>query len=235
MTHHSRNRVDLDYKKNAKLHKKAKYSKKLKSREEVIEKHQNKERFFKKTHLIQPTTNQNPMTPKSMDTKLSFEIDMSVFLLLIQNMLKENKITVKQLEALIAGAKETEDKTAFKIVDPNNPNRVFTLNKHSGKGEIRDYWMYLMKQGQLFCDICGYPIDTTKGRMALTYDHIQPRSRGGKTDAKNGSPAHQVCNGLKSNILPETWERIGLDILKEHGIKVDPRHTLYQYMRTLQR
>lgn len=233
MTHHSRNRADLDYKRNAKSQKKIKYLKRLKSREEVIAKHQDKERFFKKTHLMQPTVQQN-LTPKT-ETKLSFEIDMSVFLLLIQSMLKENKLTIKQLEELIAKAKETPDKTAFQITDPNNPNRILKLNKHSGKGEIRDYWMYLMKQGQLFCDICGYPIDTTKGRMALTYDHIQPRSRGGKTDAKNGSPAHQVCNGLKSNILPETWEKIGLDILKEHGVKVDPRHTLYQYMRTLQR
>lgn len=238
MTYYVHNRADLDYDKrkqfrkkrrdNKLKHQKARRTKNTTQAKDI----KNRERFFEKTHLIKPSV---PTPTTNTNNKLSFEIDVSIFLLLIETLLKEKKITKAQLETILGNIKETEDKTAFEVQDPAHPERVFKLSKNAGKGEIRDYWLYLMKQNNLFCDICGYPITTVHGRMGLTYDHIQPRSKGGKTDAKNGSPAHQICNGLKTNILPETWEKVGAAILQEHGIQINPANTLYKYAMLRQR
>ena len=159
--------------------------------------------------------------------KQSVEIELSTFLLLIKNLVKSNQVSLEDLNKILDAVKEEKD--SLIVEDPNHPNRVFHVTKKTSKGQLRDHWMYLMHNNQLFCDICGKPIDTLQGPMRLTYDHIQPRSKGGKTDGQNGSPTHSICNNAKGNILPEVWEKVGLEILNSRGIGVDLNRAMYNY------
>ena len=146
---------------------------------------------------------------------------------------KTNQVSMAELNKILEAVKEKKD--GLVIEDPNHPDRVFHVTRKTSKGQLRDHWMYLMRNNQLFCDICGKPIDTLQGSMRLTYDHIQPRSKGGKTDGENGSPAHSVCNNAKGNILPEVWEKVGLEILNSRGISVDLNKAMYKYRQEYQR
>lgn len=97
------------------------------------------------------------------------------------------------------------------------------------KNEIKRYWLYLMQVNSLYCDICGQLINKTTGKHKLTYDHYIPKSKGGKTSYQNSSPAHSICNNLKSDYLPKVWEKIGLEVLQLHKILVNKSHTRYKY------
>lgn len=55
---------------------------------------------------------------------------------------------------------------------------------------LRDRWT---------CQYCGAPSKTHE----LTFDHIVPRSKGGRTNWKNIVAACRGCNTKKSNSLPE--------------------------------
>jgi len=195
---------------------------------------QEKEHIYKRKQTKKTEyTSKAVSTPVHNIPKQSVEIELSTFLLLIKNLVKTNQVSIAELNKILEAVKEEKD--GLVIEDPNHPDRVFHVTKKTSKGQLRDHWMYLMRNNQLFCDICGKPIDTLQGPMRLTYDHIQPRSKGGKTDGENGSPAHSVCNNAKGNILPEVWEKVGLEILNSRGIGVDLNKTMYRYRQEYQR
>lgn len=107
----------------------------------------------------------------------------------------------------------------------NNPNKT-------PKEHMRMFWIYKMHHDSLYCEICGNKITNVKHKLyRLTYDHILPQSMGGKTDYLNASPTHSICNSLKANHLPEEWEKIGLKILSEYGIKVHILNSIYNYTK----
>lgn len=173
------------------------------------------------SRALQPETEIKP------DNKVTITVDISTFLLLLQGLLENKQITKEQVAELLKDVKKTEDE--YILTDKDHPKKEFHITNKTSKDQLRDYWITLMNRGKLFCDICGNPIKTLGGPGRLTYDHITPKSKGGKTDGYNGSPAHSICNGLKGNMLPEEWEIYGLQILHSRGIKVDFAHTMYQY------
>ena len=196
---------------------------------------QEKEHIYKRKQRIKSeyTSKAATSTPVHNIPKQSVEIELSTFLLLIKSLVKSNQVSLEELNKILEAVKEEKD--GLVVEDPNHPDRVFHVTRKTSKGQLRDHWMYLMRNNQLLCDICGKPIDTLQGPMRLTYDHIQPRSKGGKTDGQNGSPAHSICNNAKGNILPEVWEKVGLEILNSRGISVDLNHTMYNYKQVNQR
>lgn len=169
----------------------------------------------------------NKKVEKILKEKTTVEIDLSVFLLVLKQLLISNKITKDQLIRLLAEIEDKKDHLSIKNTKFDDVD--YKLTKNSDKNECRAYWLYLMEKGELFCDICGNPITTIKGPNRLTFDHILPQSKGGKTNGENASATHQVCNGLKADYLPSEWEQIGLTVLAAHKIPVDLLHCLYQY------
>jgi len=149
--------------------------------------------------------------------RVSIPLDISVFLVLLQRLLDEKKITKEEVQAIID---KIPDGT---FVSP------FKLNAEATRKDCKVYWLYLMRQHQLYCDICGNLITQINGPMRLSYDHIYPESKGGRTDGENGSPTHQACNSYKGAYTPQEWEIVGLNILKKHGIYVDLTHSIYKY------
>ena len=66
----------------------------------------------------------------------------------------------------------------------------------------------LMSRDQFRCQYCG-----TRFRMNdLTYDHVIPRSHGGKTDWHNVSASCRVCNSAKRDRTPE---QAGMKLLRK--------------------
>lgn len=167
----------------------------------------------------QPKSGVEPSAQK----KMTVEIDVSTVLLFIKHFMDLGIIKPEDLTKLLNTTKEVD----FKLVKDK---------ANMTKGDVRALWLYQMRNHELFCDICGHPIESTKGNdpWRLTYDHRQPRSKGGKTDGLNASPAHSICNGLKTNYLPNIWEQIGFMILKSHGIHVDFDKCAYDYRKYLQ-
>lgn len=145
------------------------------------------------------------------------EVSFTIFYILIEALLKTNKITEKELIQIL------------KDITENANEPLCIIQKDISKKELRQYWLYLMKHQELFCDICGNKIQSKTGKNKLTYDHIIPRSKGGKTDLENGSATHLICNNLKSDYLPEEWEKVGPAILKRFGITINHLHTIYNY------
>ena len=181
----------------------------------------------KKTHKKKiKKSHSNKKVEKILKEKTTVEIDLSTFLLMLKQLLLSNKITKDQIIQIIAEAEEKKDSI---IIKSKFSDKEYKLTKQSDKNECRAYWLYLMEKGELFCDICGNPITTIKGPQRLTYDHIIPQSKGGKTNGENASATHQVCNGLKTDYLPSEWEQIGLTVLAAHKIPVDLLHCLYEY------
>ena len=145
------------------------------------------------------------------------EVSFAIFYILIDTLLKTNKITEKELLQIL------------KEITQNTEEPLCIIQKDISKKELRQYWLYLMKHDELFCGICGNKIKSKTGKHKVTYDHIIPSSKGGKTDLENGSPTHLICNNLKSDYLPEEWEKVGPSILKRFGIVIDHLHTIYDY------
>lgn len=56
----------------------------------------------------------------------------------------------------------------------------------------------------LYCSICGQPI---LGNQQMSLDHYILRCRGGLDEASNLFPAHKICNSIKSNLMPDEFER----------------------------
>lgn len=115
------------------------------------------------------------------------------------------------------------------IANPKSPKFEFihTLSK----AQIRNIWLYQIRNSKLYCEICGKPIDICrkKSPQMLTADHRMPSSKGGETNVYNLGPAHSKCNSLKANYTPLQWSLIGYDILKQHDILVDLKRCKYKY------
>lgn len=82
---------------------------------------------------------------------------------------------------------------------------------------LRDQWL---------CQYCGDAFKTNE----LTFDHVIPRSRGGRTVWTNIVTACQCCNTMKGNSLPKEVGMFPLEEprqpsifeLQEHGRKFPP-------------
>jgi hypothetical protein len=110
-------------------------------------------------------------------------------------------------------------------------NYDFKIINSLSKTQTRGFWIYLLKHNDLYCDICGHHINSidNKSNQRLTWDHIVPKSKGGKYNFLNASPTHSLCNKLKTNYMPNEWEKVGLEILKNYGIIINKQHTKYNY------
>ncbi len=82
----------------------------------------------------------------------------------------------------------------------------------------------ILMRDQYTCQYCG----KQPGRQALTIDHVQPRSRGGKTKWENVVAACKQCNGKKGNRTPE---EAGM-LLKTEPAK--PRYFAMAYMTSVE-
>jgi 5-methylcytosine-specific restriction endonuclease McrA len=82
---------------------------------------------------------------------------------------------------------------------------------------LRDHWQ---------CQYCGGSFDTP----SLTFDHVIPRSRGGRTTWENIVAACKDCNLAKGSMLPDECDMHPLSkpvepsiyMLQEHGRKFPP-------------
>lgn len=61
----------------------------------------------------------------------------------------------------------------------------------------------LLGDNEIYCSICGQPI-TKKQKMSI--DHHIPRMHGGTDYRENLFPAHQICNSIKGDLMPEEFE-----------------------------
>lgn len=133
----------------------------------------------------------------------------------------------------------TKEELAKRCLDEDNPFKKYEIEIDSklSKGDARHFWASLARDNHLYCELCGNPIYQQSlhgnGMWSLTAEHRHPRSKGGKDQAWNLGPAHKVCNELKSNILPEQWEVVGLPKLLEAGIPVNLDKVRYDYLRVL--
>lgn len=163
--------------------------------------------------------------PQTKSQKQQVSVDANIILLFIKILIDKGLITPEEIQSLTLKQNNPLKNVDFKIEGE-------VLNK----GELRQYWLYLMKCNELFCALCGHPItEKSKGPWRLTAEHTIPRSEGGKTDSTNLVPAHSLCNGIKTNIMPEEWNKVGLEMLRSYGIHVDLKHSMYNYTKEKQR
>ena len=133
----------------------------------------------------------------------------------------------------------TQEELAKRCLNDNNPFKKVEveIDPKLSKGDARRFWVQLIKNNHLYCELCGNPIYETSirgnGFWSLTAEHRHPKSKGGQDKAHNLGPAHKVCNELKGNVLPEEWEVIGLAKLLEAGIPVNLDKVRYDYLRVL--
>lgn len=64
----------------------------------------------------------------------------------------------------------------------------------------------ILLRDRFCCQYCGHPFSSQE----LTYDHVIPRSRGGKTEWTNIVTACLRCNAAKANSLPNFSGRKGI-------------------------
>lgn len=59
----------------------------------------------------------------------------------------------------------------------------------------------ILKYGELTCELCKEPIPKNRKNKnrKLTFDHIDPKSKGGNGDLENLQIAHARCNRKKGN------------------------------------
>lgn len=95
------------------------------------------------------------------------------------------------------------------ISSPNKEMRLpavlrlkYYVNKRTYKKPPRFQKKVLFNRDSWKCQYCG--IELTYA--AITVDHVQPQSRGGKTTWKNCVSACKKCNSLKGNKTPEEAE-----------------------------
>lgn len=156
--------------------------------------------------------------------KQKIELDSSQILLFIKYFINAGLITEEELKIL--------------TLHKDNPLKnveVELSNKVLNKSELRDLWIYQIRNHNCFCSICGNEISSTDlnhhNPWRLTAEHRYPRSKGGKTDSTNLEPSHSKCNSLKQDFLPEVWERIGLAILQNRNIPVNFEKATYDYLK----
>lgn len=61
----------------------------------------------------------------------------------------------------------------------------------------------LLLCGNICCSICGQPI-LRKQKMSI--DHYIPKMHGGTDFRDNLFPAHQICNSIKGDMMPDEFE-----------------------------
>lgn len=163
--------------------------------------------------------------PQTKSQKQQVSVDANIILLFIKILIDKGLITPEEIQSLTLKQNNPLKNVDFKIEGE-------VLNK----GELRQYWLYLMKHNELFCALCGHPItEKSKGPWKLTAEHTIPRSKGGKTDSTNLVPAHSICNNIKTDIMPEEWNKVGLEMLRSYGIQVDLKNSMYKYTKEIQR
>ena len=82
--------------------------------------------------------------------------------------------------------------------------------------EMKQIYRMLIARG-IFpkCVACGSDIMTEED---FSWDHIYPKSKGGKNDVANLQPMHKICNELKGNIVDldgEFFEHMAPDMIDE--------------------
>ncbi len=60
----------------------------------------------------------------------------------------------------------------------------------------------LLLCGNICCSICGQPI-LKKQKMSI--DHYIPKMHGGTDFRDNLFPAHQICNSIKGELMPDEF------------------------------
>lgn len=157
---------------------------------------------------------------KSSKCKLTLELDVNAILPL--------------MEFLIAKGLISKEEFKEKKLKPENPLKDVNVNftGEFNKDTLRSYYASLMRRGELYCELCGHPIEIISGNhpKALTMEHRHPKSKGGKFSLENIGPAHKDCNSIKTNILPEKWAKVGFYLLLANGITIDKAHTRYDYL-----
>jgi len=190
---------------------------------QIIEKNERKEKIEKRKQrkhfrTTPPKINNLPTPPPQK----SITLNQNLVFAFIQFLLQKNLITKEELRKLTL----SEDNPLKDIQVEVTKDRVLS------REELRDIWIQMMHQNNLYCELCGNPItEVNKGPWRLTAEHRMPRSKGGKTDSTNLDPAHSYCNNLKADMLPEEWAKIGLSRMRNSGIQVDFDHVGYRYMR----
>ena len=166
-----------------------------------------------------------PLPQPQIQPKQQLSLDANIILPFIKLLLDKGLLTTEELQTLTLRQDNPLKNVDFKI-----EGEVLE------KGELRQYWLYLMKHNELFCALCGHPItEKSKGPWRVTAEHTIPRSEGGKSDSTNLVPAHEICNIIKTNIMPEEWNKVGLEMLRSYGIHVDIKHSMYKYTKETQR
>ena len=182
-------------------------------------------RIKKKEYKPKKILKDQPL-PQIQQSQPEITLNTNIILPFIKLLLDKNLITTEELQTL--------------TLKENNPLKQvnFKLDgKVLDKSQLRQYWLYLMKHNELYCALCGHPITekSNKGPWKLTAEHTIPRSKGGATDSTNLVPAHSICNGIKTNIMPEEWNKVGLEMLRSYGIHVDTKYSMYKYIKEIQR
>lgn len=68
---------------------------------------------------------------------------------------------------------------------------------------------HLMRRDKNLCHICGLKVLLSEASR----DHVQPRSKGGKTSANNLALAHKACNNARqvaptdTRVTPRGWRK----------------------------
>lgn len=62
----------------------------------------------------------------------------------------------------------------------------------------------LLVAAPVFCQICGLEIYRNQ---KMSIDHRIPRMHGGTDAVENLFPAHQICNCIKGDAMPDDFER----------------------------
>lgn len=70
--------------------------------------------------------------------------------------------------------------------------------------DLRKAFALMRDRNVLYCAICGCLIEK---KDKITLDHHVPKSKGGASDASNLLPAHKICNEIKSDIMPDVFEK----------------------------
>lgn len=157
---------------------------------------------------------------KSSKCKLTIELDANSILPLMEFLISKGLISKEEFKE--------------RKLKPDNPLKDVNVNftGEFNKDTLRNYYASLMRRGELFCELCGHPIEFLNGNhpKALTMEHRHPKSKGGKFSLENIGPAHKDCNSIKSNILPDKWAKIGFYLLLANGITIDKAHARYDYL-----
>lgn len=185
-----------------------------------------KKKQYKPKKILRDQPLPQPQVIQYNSQPQQISIDANIILPFIKLLLDKNLVTSEELQTLTL-----KNNNPLKQVDFKLEGEVLD------RSQLRQYWLYLMKHNELFCALCGHPITekTNKGPWRLTAEHTIPRSEGGSSDSTNLVPAHEICNNIKTNIMPEEWERVGLEMLRSYGIHVDTKHSMYKYHKEIQR